>query len=59
MAYKRFNRHELFTMEDLQNVRESISNLTANGYGEENPVASNNTKKGRAENRRVEIKLVK
>ena len=31
MAYKRFNRHELFTMEDLQNVREAISNLTAKG----------------------------
>ena len=27
MAYKRFNRHELFTMEDLQNVRAAISNL--------------------------------
>lgn len=31
MAYKTFNRHKLFTVEDLQNVRESISNLTANG----------------------------
>ncbi len=37
----------------------SSNNLTAEGYGEANPIASNNTRAGRAENRRVEIKLVK
>ncbi|MCF6180559.1 OmpA family protein [Lutibacter sp.] len=37
----------------------SSNNLTAKGYGEANPIASNRTRAGRAENRRVEIKLVK
>lgn len=36
----------------------SSNNLTAKGYGEDMPVASNNTRAGRAENRRVEVKLV-
>jgi len=33
--------------------------LSAVGYGEDRPIASNKTRKGRAENRRVEINLVK
>lgn len=34
------------------------SRLTARGYGEDMPVASNDTRSGRAENRRVELKVV-
>jgi len=35
------------------------SRLSAAGYGEERPIASNNTRQGRRTNRRVEINLVK
>ena len=37
----------------------SSSRLTAAGYGESKPIASNKTRAGRAQNRRVEINLVK
>ncbi len=35
------------------------SHMTAKGYGPANPVADNNTKSGRAENRRVEMHVIK
>ncbi len=35
------------------------SKLTAQGYGEDRPIADNKTRAGRATNRRVEIKLVR
>ena len=37
----------------------AASRLTSEGFGETRPVASNKTKAGKAENRRVEVKLVK
>lgn len=40
----------------LVNAGVAASKITANGYGEANPVASNDTEAGRIQNRRVEIK---
>src|SRR5690606_36449432 len=41
----------------LVNAGVSASRVTASGYGEENPIASNATEEGRVQNRRVEIKV--
>ena len=40
----------------LVNAGVAASKITANGYGEANPIASNSTEAGRVQNRRVEIK---
>ncbi len=40
----------------MQGVADNM--LTAKGYGEDHPIADNNTAAGRAENRRVELRMV-
>lgn len=37
----------------------STNRLESHGYGEDNPITSNSTRAGRAQNRRVEINLIK
>jgi outer membrane protein OmpA-like peptidoglycan-associated protein len=32
--------------------------ITAEGYGEDHPVADNSTEEGRAKNRRIDIRIV-
>ena len=43
----------------LVNLGVNASKLTSKGFGENNPIADNQTKKGRLENRRVEAILSK
>jgi OOP family OmpA-OmpF porin len=40
----------------LVNAGVPASSINANGYGEANPIVSNDTEAGRVQNRRVEIK---
>ena len=42
----------------IQNFNISQNRLTAKGYGEEKPVASNDTKEGRSQNRRIEAVFI-
>jgi OOP family OmpA-OmpF porin len=44
-------------MKYLVNKGIDASRLTASGYGEEKPIATNDTKEGKALNRRSELKL--
>ena len=43
----------------LANLGVKTSRLESEGYGEEHPVASNNTEEGRAQNRRISIRVTK
>lgn len=54
LSERRAQKVKAFLIENGVNGK----NLSAKGFGEEMPISTNNTKKGRAENRRVEIKLV-
>lgn len=51
-------RRAISVMQYLIDMGIDAGRLEARGYGEENPIADNATSAGRAENRRVEIKLI-
>ena len=48
-----------FVKNHLTNAGVSANRLSTKAFGESSPKASNATKQGRAENRRVEIKVVR
>ena len=51
-------RRALAVLAALSDRRVLTSNLTARGYGEDDPVASNDTEAGREANRRIEFSLI-
>lgn len=51
-------RRAVAVMQYLIDMGIDAGRLEARGYGEENPIADNSTNAGRAENRRVEIKVI-
>jgi OOP family OmpA-OmpF porin len=53
-----FRRRSKAAADYLQNKYELGSNLViANWFGDQNPIASNDTQEGRAQNRRVEVSI--
>ncbi|MBF0098556.1 MAG: OmpA family protein [Magnetococcales bacterium] len=52
-------RRATAVMHGLAKQGVSKKRMTAKGYGMEKPIASNATKEGRAENRRVELRILK
>ena len=42
----------------ISNAGVDLDRITTIGYGEANPIASNDTEQGKALNRRVEFKLI-
>lgn len=53
LSHKRANAAKARLVEDGIDA----SKITTHGYGEENPIATNDTSEGRAKNRRVEFKV--
>jgi outer membrane protein OmpA-like peptidoglycan-associated protein len=51
------NKRAIAVMKYLQSHGIDGSRLSANGYGQDSPVADNNTEEGRMKNRRVELKV--
>ena len=51
------NKRAIAVLKYLENHGIDGSRLKANGYGQESPVADNNTEEGRMKNRRVELKV--
>jgi outer membrane protein OmpA-like peptidoglycan-associated protein len=51
------NRRAASVMSYLESHGISASRLTSKGYGESQPIASNATKEGRTQNRRVELRV--
>jgi OmpA-OmpF porin, OOP family len=47
------------TMNELAKLGVSQSRMTAEGYGEQHPVADNSTEEGRQRNRRIDIRVTK
>jgi len=56
LSEKRANSVRDYILKEFTGV--SAENITAVGYGEANPVAPNDTREGRAQNRRVEFKVL-
>lgn len=46
-------------MSELVKLGTAASRMTAEGYGEQHPVATNDTEEGRAQNRRISIRVTK
>jgi OmpA-OmpF porin, OOP family len=55
LSQERANR----TMNELEKLGVSQSRVTAEGYGEQHPVADNATEEGRQRNRRIDVRVTK
>jgi outer membrane protein OmpA-like peptidoglycan-associated protein len=55
LSQERANR----TMSEIERLGISSSRMTAEGYGEQHPIADNSTEEGRQRNRRIDIRVTK